>query len=106
MLEPEIVEQVEGRAEVRRSSGWARARSSPDRSSPTATSAHGGVRVYRNGKLIATDKLDSLRRFRDDVRDVAQGYECGIGLAGFHDLAEGDIIEAFTQQSVSRASLR
>jgi translation initiation factor IF-2 len=62
--------------------------------------------VYRNGKLIATDKLDSLRRFRDDVRDVAQGYECGIGLAGFHDLAVGDIIEAFTQQSVSRASLR
>jgi translation initiation factor IF-2 len=63
----------------------------------------GGARVYRGGKLLVTDRIESLRRFRDDVREVAQGYECGIGLAGFHDLAEGDIIECFTQQMVSRA---
>jgi translation initiation factor IF-2 len=107
MLEPEIVEQVEGRAEVRQ---IFRVGKSTVIAGSFVTDGHiprtAGVRVYRNGKLIATDKLDSLRRFRDDVRDVAQGYECGIGLAGFHDLAEGDIIEAFTQQSVSRASLR
>ncbi|HEY4945830.1 MAG TPA: translation initiation factor IF-2 [Candidatus Limnocylindrales bacterium] len=107
MLEPEIVEQVEGRAEVRQ---IFRVGKSTVIAGSVVTDGHiprtAGVRVYRNGKLIATDKLDSLRRFRDDVRDVAQGYECGIGLAGFHDLAEGDIIEAFTQQSVSRASLR
>ena len=42
----------------------------------------GGARVYRNGKLIATDRIESLRRFQDDVREVATGYECGIGLAG------------------------
>jgi len=107
MLEPEIVEQVEGRAEVRQ---IFRVGKSTVIAGSVVTDGHiprtAGVRVYRNGKLLATDKLDSLRRFRDDVRDVAQGYECGIGLAGFHDLAEGDIIEAFTQQSVSRASLR
>ena len=107
MLEPEIVEQVEGRAEVRQ---IFRVGKSTVIAGSVVTDGHiprtAGARVYRNGKLIATDKLDSLRRFRDDVRDVAQGYECGIGLAGFHDLAEGDIIEAFTQQSVSRASLR
>ncbi len=107
MLEPEIVEQVEGRAEVRQ---IFRVGKSTVIAGSVVTDGHiprtAGVRVYRNGKLIATDKLDSLRRFRDDVRDVAQGYECGIGLAGFHDLAEGDIIEAFTQQSVSRSSLR
>jgi translation initiation factor IF-2 len=107
MLEPEIVEQVEGRAEVRQ---IFRVGKSTVIAGSFVTDGHiprtAGVRVYRNGKLIATDKLDSLRRFRDDVRDVAQGYECGIGLAGFHDLAEGDIIEAFTQQSVSRSSLR
>ena len=56
----------------------------------------GGARVYRGGKLIATDRIESLRRFRDDVREVATGYECGIGLADFHDLEEGDIIECFT----------
>jgi len=107
MLEPEIVEQVEGRAEVRQ---IFRVGKSTVIAGSFVTEGHiprtAGVRVYRNGKLIATDKLDSLRRFRDDVRDVAQGYECGIGLAGFHDLAEGDIIEAFTQQSVSRSNLR
>jgi translation initiation factor IF-2 len=101
------VEQVEGRAEVRQ---IFRVGKSTVIAGSVVTDGHiprtAGARVYRNGKLIATDKLDSLRRFRDDVRDVAQGYECGIGLAGFHDLAEGDIIEAFTQQSVSRASLR
>jgi translation initiation factor IF-2 len=64
----------------------------------------GGARVYRGGKLIATDRIESLRRFRDDVREVATSYECGIGLADFHDLAEGDIIECFTQQTVSRAA--
>ena len=53
----------------------------------------GGARVYRGGKLVATDRIESLRRFRDDVREVATGYECGIGLADFHDLEEGDIIE-------------
>lgn len=107
MLEPEIVEQVEGRAEVRQ---IFRVGKSTVIAGSFVTDGHiprtAGVRVYRNARLIATDKLDSLRRFRDDVRDVVQGYECGIGLAGFHDLAEGDIIEAFTQQSVSRSSLR
>ena len=54
--------------------------------------------------MVATDRIESLRRFRDDVREVAAGFECGIGLAGFHDLEEGDIIECFTQQMVSRAT--
>jgi translation initiation factor IF-2 len=53
--------------------------------------------------VIATDRIESLRRFRDDVREVLTNYECGIGLAGFHDLEEGDIIEAFTTQTISRA---
>jgi translation initiation factor IF-2 len=64
----------------------------------------GNARVWRNGKVIATDRIDSLRRFRDDVREVAQNFECGIGLVGFNDLVEGDIIECFTTQTVSRAA--
>jgi translation initiation factor IF-2 len=64
----------------------------------------GGARVWRSGKVIATDRIESLRRFRDDVREVATGFECGIGLANFHDIVEGDVIECFTSQTVSRAA--
>jgi len=59
---------------------------------------------WRSGKVIATDRIESLRRFRDDAREVEKNLECGIGLANFHDLVEGDIIECFTQKTVSRAS--
>jgi translation initiation factor IF-2 len=66
----------------------------------------GGARVFRGGKRepVAVDRIESLRRFRDDVREVTTGLECGIGLAGFNDLEEGDIIECFTQQTVSRVA--
>jgi translation initiation factor IF-2 len=62
----------------------------------------GGARVYRGGKVITTDRIESLRRFRDDVREVAAGFECGIGLVNFNEFVEGDIIECFNQQTVSR----
>ena len=45
---------------------------------------------------MAEDKIDSLRRFKDDVKEVAQGYECGIGLEKYNDIKEGDIFEVFT----------
>ena len=48
------------------------------------------------------EKKQSLRRFRDDVREVATGFECGIGLDGFNEVEEGDIIECFSKQMVSR----
>ncbi|MHB8960385.1 MAG: translation initiation factor IF-2 [Candidatus Limnocylindrales bacterium] len=106
MLEPEIVEVVEGRAEVRQLFKVGK----------TAVIAgcyvtdgrivrSGSARVWRGGKVIVTDKIEGLRRFKDDVREVAQNFECGISLAGFNDLAEGDVIECFTQQARSRAGL-
>ena len=60
--------------------------------------------MWRGGKVVLTDKIESLRRFRDDVREVATNFECGIGLAGSNDLAEGDVIECFTQQLVGRTA--
>ena len=54
------------------------------------------LRIVRDGIVIADDKIVSLRRFKDDVKEVAQGYECGIGLERFNDLKEGDIFEAYT----------
>ncbi len=53
------------------------------------------IRVVRDGIVLAEDKIDSLRRFKDDVKEVAQGYECGIGLERFNDIKEGDIFESF-----------
>ena len=56
------------------------------------------IRIVRDGIVIAEDKIDSLRRFKDDVKEVAQGYECGIGLEKFSDIKEGDIFEAFIME--------
>lgn len=56
------------------------------------------IRVVRDGIVICEDKIASLRRFKDDVKDVAQGYECGIGLEKFADIKEGDIFEAFIME--------
>ena len=56
------------------------------------------IRVVRDGIVIAEDAIDSLRRFKDDVKEVASGYECGIGLEKFSDIKEGDIFEAFIME--------
>ena len=53
------------------------------------------LRVVRDGIIIADDKMISLKRFKDDVKEVAQGYECGIGLERFNDIREGDIYETY-----------
>ena len=56
------------------------------------------IRVVRDGIVIAEDKIDSLRRFKDDVKEVAQGYECGIGLEKFSDIKTGDVFEAYIME--------
>jgi len=104
LLEPEEREVVEGRAEVRQIFRSGKSTVIAGSYVTDGRMVRGGARVYRGGKLIVTDRVESLRRFRDDVREVQTGYECGIGLAGFKDLEEGDIIESFTTQTVSRAA--
>ena len=61
-----------------------------------------GVRVVRNGIVAYEGKLASLKRFQDDVREVAQGYECGILIDKFNDIKEGDVIEAFRMVEIER----
>ena len=53
------------------------------------------IRVVRDGIIISVDKMASLKRFKDDVKEVAKNYECGITLEKFNDVHEGDIFEAF-----------
>lgn len=56
------------------------------------------IRVVRDGIVICEDKIDSLKRFKDDAKEVASGFECGIGLTKFNDIKEGDILEAFIME--------
>jgi translation initiation factor IF-2 len=103
LLEPEIVEVVEGRAEVRQIFKVGKSTVIAGCFVTDGRIIRGGARVWRGGKIVATDRIESLRRFRDDAREVAQNLECGIGLAGYQELQEGDIIECFSSKTVSRA---
>lgn len=60
------------------------------------------LRIIRDGVVIHEGTLGSLRRFKEDVREVSHGYECGIGIERFNDIKEGDIIEAFIMEEVRR----
>jgi translation initiation factor IF-2 len=61
------------------------------------------VRLVRDSVVVYEGRLGSLRRFKDDVKEVASGYECGIGIEGFQDIKEGDVIEAFEVREVARS---
>jgi translation initiation factor IF-2 len=56
-----------------------------------------GVRLLRDGVVVHSGKLDSLKRFKEDAKEVTKGYECGAGIAGYNDIKAGDILEAFTE---------
>lgn len=60
------------------------------------------IRLIRDGIVIHEGEISSLKRFKDDVREVAAGYECGVGIANYNDIKEGDIIEAFVIEEVKR----
>ena len=61
------------------------------------------VRLVRDGIVIYEGELESLRRFKDDVKEVAANYECGIMLKSYSDIKEGDIIEAFVMEEIKRS---
>jgi translation initiation factor IF-2 len=63
------------------------------------------VRVVRDGTVIHETSIAQLRRFKDDVREVSEGFECGILLEGFNDVKEGDVLEAFETRQVERTDL-
>jgi translation initiation factor IF-2 len=106
MLEPVYEEVVQGRAEVRDlfkvpKIGVIAGCMVTDGQILRGASA----RLLRDNVVVYQGKIDSLRRFKDDAREVAAGYECGIGLSGYNDLKIGDVIEAYTQQKVETVPL-
>jgi len=58
------------------------------------------VRLLRDNVVVFDGKISSLKRFKEDVRDVASGFECGVGLENFNDIKQGDVIEAYTLEEV------
>jgi len=61
-----------------------------------------GIRLIREGVVIHTGTLSSLKRFKDDVKEVSTGYDCGIQITNYNDLVEGDIIEGFQEVEVKK----
>ena len=103
LLDPEFKEEVLGRAEVRQTfkvpGGVVAGCYVLDGKITRAAE----VRVLRDNVIVHEGKIASLRRFKDDVREVAHGYECGIGLERFNDIKEGDVLEAFIMVKVERS---
>ncbi|OPJ61811.1 translation initiation factor IF-2 [Clostridium oryzae] len=106
MLEPDYKEVVLGRVEVRQTY----------KISNVGTVAgcyvldgkitrNSDIRIIRDGIVILETKLDSLKRFKDDVKEVNAGYECGLSIEKFNDIKVGDVVEAYTMQEVKREHL-
>ncbi|MBO5938801.1 MAG: translation initiation factor IF-2 [Clostridia bacterium] len=103
MLAPEFRENLLGHAEVRQTIHV------PNVGTIAGSYVQDGkvlrsamIRVVRDGVVIFEDKISSLKRFKDDVKEVAQGYECGIGLDRFNDIKVGDVLEAYIMEQIER----
>jgi translation initiation factor IF-2 len=104
MLAPEVEEVVTGDAEVREIFRVPRVGAIAGCYVQNGTITRGSkVRFLREGTIIWKGTITSLKRFKDDVREVNAGFECGIGLSDFQDLKPGDVIETYEEREISRA---
>ena len=106
MLAPEEREEVLGEAEVRalfRASRLGVIAGSYVTSGVIRRNAR--IRVIREGAVVYETTIASLKRFKDDVREVQEGFECGILLEGFNDVKEGDVLEVYETREVERTDL-
>ncbi len=103
MLKPEFAEQVTGTAEVRTLFKVSRLGTVAGCYVTHGSIARtANIRVVRDGTVVHDGRMSSLKRFQEDVREVQDGYECGILLDGFNDLKEGDVLEAYETREVAR----
>jgi translation initiation factor IF-2 len=104
MLAPEEVEETVGTVEVRQTFRASRVGTIAGCYVTDGTVRRGAkVRLVRDGTVVYDTTIESLRRFNDDVREVASGYECGIVLANYQDVKEGDVLEVYETRQVERA---
>jgi len=102
MLAPTIKENILGRAEVREAFRVSRVGTVAGCYVTAGKILRGSkVRLIRDNMVVYDGKMASLKRFKDDVKEVASGYECGIAIEGFNDIKVGDIIESYQMEEVA-----
>jgi translation initiation factor IF-2 len=103
LLAPTIVEKSMGRAEVRNTFVVPKMGTIAGCFITEGKIARNNMlRLVRDGKIVYEGKVGSLKRFKDDAKEVASGFECGIGIENFNDIKVGDIIEAFIKEETAR----
>ena len=103
LLDPEFQEKIIGQAEIRETFKVSKVGTiAGSYVTEGKISRDSGVRVIRDGIVIFEGELDTLKRFKDDAKEVAKGYECGITIKGFNDIKEGDIVEAYIMEEIKR----
>ncbi|MBB5147833.1 translation initiation factor IF-2 [Ureibacillus thermosphaericus] len=103
MLDPEYEEKIIGQAEVRQTIKISKVGTiAGSYVTDGKVTRDAGVRVIRDGIVIYEGELESLKRFKDDVKEVVKGFECGMQIKNFNDIKEGDIIEAFIMEEIVR----
>ena len=103
MLDPEFEEKVIGTAEIRQTFKISNVGTIAGAYVLTGkVERHAGVRIIRDDVVIHTGELASLKRFKDDAKEVAKGFECGIQIEGFNDIQEGDILECYVMEEIKR----
>lgn len=103
MLSPEIKEEILGTAEIRETFSITKVGTIAGCFVTDGTILRKSkVRLIRDGIVVYTGELDSLKRFKDDVKEVKRGYECGLSIAKYNDLKEGDLVEAYHEVEVAK----
>lgn len=103
MLDPEYEEKVIGQVEVRQTFKVSKIGTIAGGYVTEGTiTRDSGLRLIRDGVVIFEGEVDVLKRFKDDVKEVSQGYECGITIKKYNDIREGDILEAYVMQEIER----
>ena len=106
MLAPEIKEEVTGTAEVLETFHVSKVGTIAGAIVRDGKIRRGcKLRLIRDGIVRYTGEMGSLKRFKDDVKEVLSGYDCGISIAGYNDIKVGDLLEAFEEKEVARTSL-
>ena len=100
MLKPKYKEVIQGRVEIRQVMRFSKALVAGSYVLEGKISNNSKIRILRDNVELFDGEIDSLRRFKDEVKEVAAGYECGISIVDFRDFAEGDIIEAYTMEEI------
>ena len=101
MLKPKYKEVIQGRVEIRQVMKFSKALVAGSYVLDGKIFNNSKIRIIRDNIEVFDGEIDSLRRFKDEVKEVAAGFECGISIVDYRDFREGDIIEAYTMEEIA-----